>query len=121
VSQYTIYITPVAWREIRDLPGHMRQRVRRAITELADNPRPSESKALVAPQQEDTLSTTEAGPAEAASPLEPPYELRRIRLDRWRIVYTITEADQAIDVIAIRKRPPYDYGDLNALLEQLSS
>jgi hypothetical protein len=22
VSQYTIYITPIAWREIRDLPGH---------------------------------------------------------------------------------------------------
>jgi hypothetical protein len=46
VSQYTVYITPVAWREIRDLPGHMRQRVRRALTELADNPRPSETPSL---------------------------------------------------------------------------
>ncbi|MDW8389037.1 MAG: hypothetical protein RMK84_02835 [Oscillochloridaceae bacterium] len=42
--------------------------------------------------------------------------MRRIRLERWRIVYAITEADQAIDVLTVRKRPPYDYGDLEQLL-----
>jgi mRNA interferase RelE/StbE len=43
-------------------------------------------------------------------------ELCRLRLDKWRVVYTISEADLAIDVLAVRKRPPYDYGDLGALL-----
>jgi mRNA interferase RelE/StbE len=33
-------------------------------------------------------------------------------------VYTVTEKDRAIDVLAVRKRPPYDYGDLAALLGQ---
>jgi len=43
-----------------------------------------------------------------------------LRIERWRIVYTITEADQFVDVLAIRKRPPYNYGDLDELLQQLS-
>jgi hypothetical protein len=29
-----------------------------------------------------------------------------------------TEAEKAVDVLAIRKRPPYDYGDLAQLLEE---
>ena len=43
-------------------------------------------------------------------------ELRRLRLDNWRIVYAITEADKIVDVLAVRKRPPYDYEDLQTLL-----
>jgi len=31
----------------------------------------------------------------------------------------ITEADKAIDVLVVRKRPPYDYGDLEALLAEV--
>jgi len=31
-------------------------------------------------------------------------------------VYAVTEADKTIDVLAVRKRPPYDYGDLDQLL-----
>ncbi len=37
----------------------------------------------------------------------------------WRIVYTIAELDNIIDILAIRKRPPYDYGDLATLLKSL--
>ena len=44
-------------------------------------------------------------------------DVRRLRLDRWRIVYAITEADEVVDVLAVRKRPPYDYGDLESLLK----
>ena len=47
------------------------------------------------------------------------HELRRLRLDKWRVVYAITEEDQAVDVVAVRKRPPYDYGDLETLLADL--
>ena len=46
-------------------------------------------------------------------------ELHRLRLDRWRIVYLVTEADKTVDVLALCKRPPYDYGDLEKLLEEV--
>ena len=96
MSQYTVYVVPRAWDELRDLPGHIRQRVRRAISALADQPRPEDSQAL-------SLSDVSV-------------EVRRIRLERWRIIYTVAEEDRAVDVVAIRKRPPYDYGDLARLL-----
>ena len=97
MSCYHVYITPRALREVRDLPGHMRQRVRRAIDALAQEPRPPESKTI---EMGDDLTV----------------DLRRLRLDRWRIVYVIAESDGLVDVLAVRKRPPYDYGDLGALL-----
>lgn len=120
MSQYTVYITPIAWDEVKDLPGHIRQRVRRAIAALADEPRPAESKALV-PLSQTNSATSSTSPVNTENEAlkNPARELRRIRLDRWRIVYAITELDQAIDVIAVRKRPPYDYGDLEGLLAAL--
>src|SRR5689334_23034883 len=104
MSLYTVYITPTAWDEAQDLPGHMRQRVRRAIAALADQPRPAESKALVRPTEEEQTDAQYIAVTAKAQPQEPAHELRRIRLDRWRIVYAITESDQAIDVLAVRKR-----------------
>lgn len=100
MSRYTVYIIPSAWQEIKNLPGNMRQRVRRAIDELADNPYPAKSKKLEAPDID--------------------CELCRLRLERWRVVYAVTEPEQAIDVLAIRKRPPYDYGDLAELLKEIT-
>jgi mRNA interferase RelE/StbE len=99
VSRYKVYTTPRALKETKDLPGHMRQRVKRAVRALADNPRPSNSEDLDVPDFE--------------------HEVRRLKLDKWRVVYAITEADNAVDVLAVRKRPPYDYGDLEALLREL--
>jgi mRNA interferase RelE/StbE len=99
LSRYTVYITLSALREIKGLPGHMRQRVKRAIDSLADTPHPPGSEAL--------------------SLLEMDYDVWRLRLDKWRIVYAITESDKIIDVLAVRKRPPYDYGDLERLLADL--
>jgi len=46
VSNYTVYIRPQAFQEIKSLPGNIRQRVRQAIRNLAENPRPSQSKQL---------------------------------------------------------------------------
>ena len=37
-------------------------------------------------------------------------------LDNWRIVYVVSDDETAVDVVAVRKRPPYDYGDLAELL-----
>jgi mRNA interferase RelE/StbE len=115
VSRYTIYVAPDALAEIRELPGNMRQRVRRAISALADQPRPSSSKALNPPGIHQAAGGPEVQDADELMR----YELRRLRLDRWRVVYAISETDQIIDILAVRRRPPYDYGDLAALLEQL--
>ncbi len=99
MSRYKLYVIPRALDETKSTPGHIRQRIKRAIQGLANDPRPPNSKALDVPG----LGR----------------EVRRLRLDRWRIVYAITEADNAVDVLAVRKRPPYDYGDLATLLEEL--
>ena len=99
MSHYQVFATPRALKETRDLPGHVRQRVKRAIKALADDPRPSGSKEL------------------DVSDLE--HEVRRLKLDKWRVLYAVTEVDNAVDVLAVRKRPPYDYGDLEALLREL--
>ena len=96
VSRYTVYITPRAWKEIKDLPGNMRQRVKKATEALANDPLPSASKRLNAPELE--------------------HDICRLRLDKWRIVYIVSDADRIVDVLAVRKRPPYDYGDLGRLL-----
>ncbi len=46
MSDYTVYIRPQAFQKIKRLPGNIRQRVRQAIRNLAENPRPSLSKQL---------------------------------------------------------------------------
>lgn len=99
MSRYRIFVTPRALREIKELPGHMRQRIRQAVRELAENPGPDGSRRLDIPDLAQ--------------------EIRRLRIDRWRVLYAITEADNAIDVLAVRRRPPYDYGDLEVLLREL--
>ena len=98
MSRYTVYVIPRAWQEIKNLPGHMRQRVRRAVDELADDPHPPRSRRLK---------------TERVTP-----ELYRLRLDRWRIVYGITEQDKVVDVLTVHKRPPCDYGDLEELIAE---
>ena len=97
MSVCKVYITPTARKQIGGLPGLIRQRVRKAIDAFAENPRPAKSKALDVPGLES--------------------EVRRLRLDRWRIVYAIADAEKVVDVLAVRKRPPYDYGDLESLLK----
>ena len=105
MNAHSVYVTPSALREIKDLPGNVRQRVKRAMDELAADPRPPGSKTL-------DLSDLEVAAAAA-------FEVCRLRIEKWRILYTITEAERAIDVLAVRKRPPYDYADLQELLEGL--
>ena len=85
MSNYTVYIRPQAFQEIKSLPGNIRQRARQAIGNLAENPRPSQSKHL-----------------------DIPFELDfwRLRIENWRVVYGITEADKIVDRLTLRKRPP---------------
>jgi mRNA interferase RelE/StbE len=99
VSLYTVYVTPQAWKEIKELPGNVRQRAKRAVEALADNPLPPSAIKL------DLADSS--------------YDLRRIRMDKWRIVYMVNETNRVVDVLAMRKRPPYDYGDLGRLLKDI--
>ena len=69
--------------------------MRQAIRNLAENPRPSQSKQL---------------------DISFKIDLWRLRIDNWRIVYGITEADKIVDRLTVRQRPPYKYEDLETLL-----
>jgi mRNA interferase RelE/StbE len=53
--------------------------------------------------------------------LDPPQgvEFYRLRMDRWRILYAVNEEKGWIWVLAIRRRPPYDYTDLSELSRKL--
>ena len=46
-------------------------------------------------------------------------ELDRIRIASWRIVYLIEEKWKLVSVLAIRKRPPYQYDDLDKLTDNV--
>ncbi len=100
MSRYDVYVTPSALREMRNLPGHVKQRAKRAVSGLADNPRPTDSQQLDLPQFAPSVW--------------------RLRFDKWRIVYVITDEDRIVDVLAIRRRPPYDYSDIAQLLAELN-
>jgi mRNA-degrading endonuclease RelE of RelBE toxin-antitoxin system len=97
---FQVWINNEAKGEIAQLPGHMRQRVRQAIRDLGSEPRPHHSQKMRTPE-------------------EISQEVRRLRLDRWRIVYIVDEKWSEVGVLAVRKRPPYDYQDLPDLVEGL--
>ncbi len=97
---YQIDVSPDAQKTIRRLPGNIRQRIRRAIRRLAHEPRPPRSKQLDFP-----LAFGEP---------------RRLHLERWRIIYAIIDTDiKLVAVVAVRKRPPYDYTDLAELFANI--
>jgi mRNA interferase RelE/StbE len=97
-----LWIEPAALKEIATLPGHLRQRVRRAAADLQATPRPPNSRALSVPADLQIDGV----------------EARRLRLDNWRILYLIDTEMSIITIIAIRKRPPYNYDDLHELLSK---
>jgi mRNA-degrading endonuclease RelE of RelBE toxin-antitoxin system len=101
MPRYSVYIRPEARKEIDRLPGHVRQRVRRAVLTLQDNPRPSQGKRM-------------------EYDLEPKQELWRLRLDAWRVVYLIDQEWDQVYILAARQRPPYQYEDLATLLTDVS-
>jgi len=99
--KYRLDVSPAAQDDIKRLPGHVRQRVRRVIKQLADDPRPAHTKVL-------DFKLAGAEP-------------RRLRLSNWRIVYVVIETDaHIVAVVAVRRRPPYDYDDLPELFGDVS-
>lgn len=100
---YNLFLEPEAHKRSRQLPGHVRQRVKRLIDALAQNPRPDDSQPL------DTTGLN----------VPPSVELRRIRLAQWRLIYAINETEGWVWVWGLRQRPPYDYEDLTEMVAGL--
>jgi mRNA interferase RelE/StbE len=95
-----LWVEPAALDEIAALPGHVRQRIRRSVSDLHKTPRPTYSRTLEIPADVQIERL----------------EARRLRIDSWRVLYVIDEEWKIITVLAVRKRPPYNYDDLRELL-----
>jgi mRNA-degrading endonuclease RelE of RelBE toxin-antitoxin system len=100
---YELFIEPEVHAARQALPGHVRQWVRRAISDLARDPRPANSTDL----------TIDPSIAHAS------VEIRRIRIERWRVVYAVHDDEQWVWVLGIFRRPPYSYEDLGDLVSRL--
>ncbi len=90
MKKYWLEIARAVRTQIDNLPGNVRQRVRREIDALADEPRPSHAKLL-----ENDL----AGHL-------------RISVDRYRIVYTVEDDIVVVIVVHVGKRGPNTYENL---------
>ena len=104
MARRKLLIEPEAHAARERLPGHVRQRLKRAIESLADDPRGHRSSAL-------DLSDIQVPPG---------IELRRLRIGQWRVIYAVNDNDGWVWVLAIRRRPPYDYEDLGDLTDPLT-
>jgi mRNA-degrading endonuclease RelE of RelBE toxin-antitoxin system len=101
--KYRVWLEPEVYQERNRLPGNIRQRVKPEIEHLSELPRPSSSR---------VLDITELGvPNEI--------EIRRIRLQSWRIIYAIHDVESWVWVLAIHQRPPYNYEDLDKIVSKL--
>jgi len=77
---YQVWLRPSAHRDRRRLPGHVRQRIKRLIDDLQQEPRPSVSW---------TLDLPEATPKE----IREAWEVRCVRIEDWRVLDAIREAN----------------------------
>jgi len=87
---YQIELSKQTRREIDQLPGHMRQRVKREIARLAFEPRPAHA-------------------VELRGPLHGRY---KIKLDQYRIVYWIQDDIAIVQVLKAGKKTPGFYDNL---------
>ncbi len=102
-GSYRVWVEPELYVQRERLPGNVRQLVKRALDDLAVDPRPPDSRPL------------------DLSGLDVPstIEVCRLRLGKWRIIYAINEVERWVWALGIRQRPPYDYGDLPEVASKL--
>lgn len=101
--KYQIFLEREVHQARERLPGNFRQRLRAAITSLGTDPRPTGSQ---------MLDVSALGVPRAV-------EVRRLRIDPWRLVYAISEVEGWLWLLALRRRPPYEYDDLAELLRRV--
>ena len=87
---YRLEVPKAVRQEIERLPGNIRQRVKRTIAGLAFEPRPENASEL-----EEEL----AG-------------VWRIKLEDYRIIYSIDEDVVTVEVVRVGKRTPMTYAGL---------
>ncbi len=87
---YQLDITRQVRRQIDDLPGHMRQRIKREIASLSFDPRPDHSEELQGPLR----------------------SLYKIKIDQYRIVYTVDDETAVVRVLKAGKKQTEFYDDL---------
>ena len=104
ISAYRLWLEGEVHESRGDLPGKVQQRIKKLMDGLAIKPRPYISK---------TLDTSGL-----AVPMQ--IEIRRLRLENWRIIYAVNDTEKWVWVLAIRQRPPYNYEDLTELASRLS-
>ncbi len=102
-SEYRIWIEPDVNSAREELPGNIRQRVKRVLDGFSANPRPPASKVLDIAELD----------------LPSAIEVRRVRLEHWRILYAVNDRERWIWVLGIYRRPPYQYEDLQELISKL--
>ena len=87
---YQINYTDEARRALWTVPGNYRQRIRRVIEALANNPHPPKSKEL----------------------RELP-DRYRLRMDSWRIIYSVDNQELTILILRVRRKEgPETYQDI---------
>jgi len=84
---YKLRITNTAKKEISRLPDPARNEVRQAIRELKVDPRPYGSEALLRELR----------------------GRRKLRIDGYRIIYSIREDDKIVVILTVRSRNPRTY------------
>jgi mRNA interferase RelE/StbE len=100
---HRLWIEPEVFHSRDMLPGNIRQRVKKRIDALRIKPRPPDSKRLNIDDLEVPVQI----------------EIRRLRLSDWRIIYAVNDNDAWVWVLAIHRRPPYDYDDLGDIAKRV--
>jgi mRNA interferase RelE/StbE len=95
-SKPQLALNPQAWDDLRRVPSNIRRKLIVEIDKLDNLPRPSNSKRL--------------------SLANETREIRRLRVGNWRIIYLLRKGQPII--LGIRKRPPYNYEDIEALVRE---
>ena len=98
--RYTVYVVPDEFRSIKRLPGNVRQRVTGA---------PSTNWPTTPGRLTASKSTLRDWKARPRSPTTADRQLACA-------VSGESDSERTVDVVAVRKRPPYDYGALSRLL-----
>jgi len=100
---YHLWIEPEVHSAREELPGNIRHRIKRVLDGLCVDPRPSSSKALDVVDLNVPLTI----------------EIRRVRLEQWRVLYAVNDEEGWIWALGIYRRPPYQYEDLQELISRL--
>lgn len=104
MASYQVEVADEVRKEIRAASGYLRAQVLDVLHTLEYNYSPPGSRVL------DLSSLNEPAPQGMS--------LWRVRLGKWRLIYTVNVEEKVVSVLALRQRPPYQYEDLAALLQQ---